>query len=81
MLLNVSRYRSVLIVVVVTACISIRANTAPAQPIYFEGFDDDVLRANTMIVNSTIARWTSTLGRSRDGQSNFFSRRDISPPK
>ncbi len=54
MLFNVSRYRSVLIVAVVTTCMSIRADTAPAQALYFEGFDDDVLQPNTMIVNSTI---------------------------
>src|SRR5688500_3253778 len=55
MLFIVSRYWRVLVVMVVIACVSIRANTASAQPIYFEGFDDDVLAENTMVVNGTIA--------------------------
>ena len=54
MLSNVLRYRSVFIVAVVSTCMSFRANTARAQPLYFEGFDDEVLQPNTMIVNSTI---------------------------
>jgi hypothetical protein len=55
MLSNLSIYRSVFIAAVVIACVLIRANTGSAQPIYFEGFDDDVLAENTMVVNGTIA--------------------------
>jgi hypothetical protein len=70
MLYSVSRYRSALVVVLM-ACVIFYANIAAPQPIYFEGFDDDVLAENTMVVNGTIANGFLSMNDPADARASF----------